>query len=326
MRATISGTATWTLKFDDAATAKGAKDCEYTRSYVGVENESMPWLCPTCEKVFVAQVTMTSGLADCFKTIADYDPLPEEWIGYGQGKWWRGLTYAPLSEQGNVSLTSSAVSYTHQFESDATTFGAGKYTTDISGSFSLGEEHGDPDHGFTASATYSCGWPKANPPAYKASAIKPGETIPDGVFLDACGDMARLHDFKGKYLLIETSALDCPACAKMAGEEDAAVADLKSKGIDLTVITLMTPGLAKEGVCTQDQLKFWKDKFDLHDPILADRGWGVFMLFPFVGDPEEGTFPVPSWVVVDPDLKAIEVGDSADWAAVKKIVVDHHSK
>jgi hypothetical protein len=80
-RATVSGDITWQVTFDATAQGAGATDCSYTRHYEGVEDRSAPWLCPTCEAMFRADVEVTAGRQDCYAQVSSSDPAPVEWIG-----------------------------------------------------------------------------------------------------------------------------------------------------------------------------------------------------------------------------------------------------
>lgn len=303
-RLTISGDLTWDVFFDDAALAAGATNCSYTRTYEGVEDRSRPWLCPACEVLFRANVEMTAGQADCFSQVSEDPPAEEEWIGYGDGVWYRGL---PLtSAQGTMTLEGNSITTSNEVL-DLEALAGGTMDFAIAGALTLGAEQGDPYHGFAASETYSCGWPKANPPEYTGDfTIVDGETVPDGVFLDACGDNVRLHDFQGGYLLIGMSARDCGPCQAKAADEEAFVQAMAAQGITVHVITLLAPSLANPlGNTTQAMLTDWTETFELASPVLADTAWGLSMFIPLFGD----QVGYPSWVLVDPNLAVMDSGN-----------------
>ena len=303
--ATISGDATWDVTFDATAQAAGLKDCSYTRHYEGVEDRSAPWVCPSCEMIFKTKVEMTVGKEECFKTFNTDEPFPEEWIGYGNGVFYRGP--ALTTDQGTATVTMSDISFVNMV-ADLDVPAGGKMSFDVSGKFTTGKQEGDPLHGFVPPATYACGWPKADPPPYTGNyTIAKGSTLPDGVFFDSCGEPVRLHDFKGSYLFVEMSARDCPPCQQMASEEEAFIADLKAKGIDVYVITLLCPSLADTlGETTKAMIDQWKTKFSLTSPILADRAWGVAMFLPLEVIMPMDALSYPSWVLVDRDLKIMD--------------------
>ena len=315
---TIVGDATWNVTFDAAAKAAGATDCAYTRHYVGVQDDSMPWLCPACEVTFRTTVEMSVGLQDCFMQVSDIEPFPEEWVGYGNGKWYRSYGL-PGSEQGTATVSTGSVSISNSVQDlEATQVGAGTMAFEIDGSFTLADEDGDPMHGWVAADTYSCGWPKADPPPYQGDyTLVVGETIPDGLFKDTCGDVVRLHDFQGMYLVFEMSAIDCPACQDMAGGEVSFIEDMKAQGIDVHVVTLMAPSLDDPfGETSKAQLDYWLTKFGLDSPVLADRSWGLSMFLPITQD-ETG---YPSWAVVDPNLKVLRTGTGGAWSIIKTTI------
>ncbi len=301
-RLTITGEMTWNVTFDATAQSAGATDCAYTRSYVGVEDRSRPWLCPACETMFRAEVEMTAGETDCFSQVSEASPVTEEWIGYGDGVWYRGALLT--SAQGEAVFNGDTIATTNTVP-DLEALVGGMMEFGVAGAFKLDVEEGDPFHGFAESATYSCGWPKASPPPYTGDyTIVDGQTVPDGIFRDACGDNVRLHDFKGAYTIIDMSAMDCPPCQAMAGQEEAFVADLAAMGITVHVVTLLAPSLADPlGNTTEAMLNTWINNFDLTSPVLADTAWGLSMFIPVFGPEETG---YPSWVLVDPDLNVLE--------------------
>ncbi|MFO0612781.1 MAG: redoxin domain-containing protein [Polyangiaceae bacterium] len=304
MRKTIAGDATWSVTFDDAAKMAGATDCSYTRHYEGVEDRSAPWLCPTCTIMYKADVTVTAGAADCFPQVSESAPPKLEWIGYKDGTWWRSAGF-PMTAQGTVTGPSDKLVVANTV-TDLDASVGGKMQFEVAGTFAESVAEGDPLNGFVAPSTYACGWPKADPPAYTGDyTIVKGQTVPDGLFKDKCDEPVRLHDFKGTYLVIDMAAVDCPPCQAMAGGEEKFVADMKAKGIDVKMITLLAPSLADPvGTTSKGKLNNWTTKYMLTSPVLGDRAWGQAMFEPIFTD----QLGYPSWVVVDPDLKVVETG------------------
>jgi len=301
-RATIAGDVTWTVTFDDDAKTAGAVDCSYTRHYVGTEDDSRPWLCPDCDVMFHADVTVTSGLDDCFAQISpDAPPLEDEWIGFAPDGYYRG--YATTTLQGTVAGAADAPTITNAVMDQPAPLG-GLFSFDIAGAFTTATEDGDPFNGFyKAASPYACGWPKADPPKYTGnySAAK-GQTLPDGYFLDKCGEVVRLHDFQGKYLIVDMAARNCGPCQEMASKAEEFKASLAADGIDVEMITLMAPSLEDPlGETTKSMLDVWTNKYDLTGPVLADRGWGLAEFIPIYDD----QVGYPSWVATDPNLKIL---------------------
>lgn len=318
-RATVSGDVTWSVVFDADAKASGATDCTYTRHYEGVQDESAKWLCPQCEVMFRADVEMTQGQTDCFLQISEGLPATLEWIGWGNGAFYRGLG-AGMSEQGTAAVDGAAVS-TANAVMDLEHAAGGLFGFDITGSFALGEQEGDPMHGFAVPETYACGWPKSDPAPYAGDyTIDVGQPVPDGIFKDACDETVRLHDFAGSYLFVDMSAMDCPPCQQMASGEEAFVASLAGQGIEVHVITLLAPSLANPlGETTTTMLEQWISTYDLQSPVLADRGWGLTMFLEAIVEPG-----YPSWVLVAPDLTVIEFGSGfGGWSEREAAIVAH---
>lgn len=316
-RKTMTGDATWQVTFDDVAKAAGATDCSYTRHYEAVEDRSARWLCPSCEIMFLADVTLTDGLDTCFSQVSTSTPAKQEWLGYGGGTWWRS-PLGPTTDQGTATVDATSVVIANQVP-DLDAAVGGKMAFAVSGMYTLGEAEGDPMNGYVPPATYACGWPKADPPPYTGNYVLAKNAIlPDGFFHDKCDEVVRIHDFKGSYLVVDMSALDCPPCQQMGKEEEAFLADMKSKGIDVQVITLMAPALDDIfGVTTKAKLTTWTTKYNLTSPVLNDRGWGIAEFEPAIGAANIG---YPSWAVVRPDLTVIDYqtgyGSWADMAAI----------
>jgi peroxiredoxin len=302
MRKTLSGDITWKVTFDAEAQAAGATDCSYTRHYEGSEDTSAAWLCPECEVMFLADVKMTAGQTDCFPQVSTTSPSITEWIGYGAGKFWRGVG-GPMTGQGAATVGATMVTMANVVPPAAAPKG-GMLGFDVTGALTPGEKEGDPRNGWIPPATYACGWPKADPPAYTGKyALKVGDTLPDGLFHDACGETVRLHDFKGSYLIVDMSAVDCPPCKAMAGAEEQFIADMAAQGIKVNVITLLAPSLNNVvGLTTTKTLSAWITKYQLKTPVLADRGWGLSTFGVAIGD----MVGYPSLALVDPNLKVLQ--------------------
>lgn len=301
VQGTVSGTITWNVDFNAAGEAAGATDCAYTRTYVGLEDDSAPWLCPECDSVFLADVTVSAGLTDCYDDVSASAPGETEWLGFGGGVWYRGsgawLTErGPATQDGDTFTVSQAVNDTES---------GGDYAFDIQGSLTVGEQPGDPLAGWAPAETYACGWPKADPAPYEGDYVATlGATLPDGVFHDACEDVVRLHDFAGAYLVVEISAMDCPPCQDAAGQEEAFVAEMTAEGLPTYVITMLAPSLSNTaGTPTTRDLEEWIETFDLHSPVLADRVWGLSVIGQHAED-----FGYPTFLVVAPDLEILHVG------------------
>ncbi len=302
MRKTLSGDITWKVTFDAAAQTAGATDCSYTRHYEAKEDTSAPWLCPDCQIAYLADVTMTAGATDCFPQVSDTPPAKTEWIGYGNGKFYRAPG-GPLNEQGTSVVGATMVTMANSVPPAAAPKG-GMLNFDVTGSFTPGIEAGDPKNGWVSPATYACGWPKADPPPYTGDySLKVGGVLPDGLFHDSCNEAVRLHDFKGTYLVVDMSAIDCPPCNTMAGAEEKFIADMAAKNIKVNMITLMAPSLANTtGVTSKKQIDAWIKKYKLTTPILSDRSWGLSTFGVAIPAAMLG---YPSLAIVDKNLKVL---------------------
>lgn len=302
-RKTLTGDITWKVTFDADAKAAGATDCSYTRHYEASEDTSARWLCPQCEVMYLADVQMTAGATDCYPQVSSGAPAVSEWIGHGAGKLWRGIG-GPMTDQGDVALDAAKLAIARTTLPTNAPNG-GKLHFDVTGTLAVGEKEGDPLNGWIPPATYACGWPKADPPPYTGNyALKLKGAMPDGLFHDACGETVRLHDFKGSYLIVDMSAIDCPPCQTMAKQEEQLIADLAAQGIKANMVTLLAPSLSNPvGLTTTKMLNAWVTKFKLTTPVLADRGWGLSIFGGALGS----QIGYPSLAVVNPQLEVLKI-------------------
>ena len=300
------GDVTWAVDFGPDSEAAGMADCSYTRHYSGAEDRSAPWLCPECDTVFQLDVELTSGRTDCYDLISDTEPVETEYLGWDDAEWYRGAG-SWLSARGPVTVEGDQVTVSQSVPTDET---EEDWSFEITGTLTLGTEAGDPYRGYYPPDSYECGWPKADPPAYEGDYVATeGETLPDGVFHDVCEEPVRLHDFKGSWLVVDISAMDCGPCQSMAGDEEAFLEDMAAEGYDVQVITMLAPSLSDSGgTPTTAELQDWIDAFDLTTPVLADRVWGLST----VGLQMPDDFGYPAIVVAGPDLEVryIQIGYS----------------
>jgi hypothetical protein len=298
MRSTISGEMTWNVDFDATAEAAGATDCAYTRHYEGVQDATAPWLCAGCDSLFGTTVEVVAGLDDCYAQVTTGTPATEEWIGIGDDVYYRGG-----SLQGSATTVGTDVTVSHFIDGYAPPMG-GTLAFTIEGAFTIGEEAGDPMHGIEAADPSTCGWSTEPAAEYTGDYVLARDAqVPDGLFVDHCGEYARLHDFSDRYLVIDISAIDCPPCQSMAAQEGAFVASMADEGIEVEVITLLAPSLSDTaGTPTQQQLTDWVDNFELHSPVLGDRGWGLGVARPTM----DTDYAYPTSIVVRPDGTVID--------------------
>ena len=305
--ATLSGDLTWSLSFDAEAEAGGAFDCTYTRHYEAVEDASAPWFCPTCEVVLRAEVEMIDGLA-CYAQLDPNPPAGTEWIGYENGVFRRGLG-GPMSAQGEVLEASDTLTITHEVVGLGAPMG-GSVDYQISGQLERSTTIGDVLNGFRPPESPTCGWPRTEAPPYVGDyGLAEGETVPDGLFRDACEETVRLHELAGRYLFVQMAAADCAPCLALAEQEEAFASDMAAEGIDVRVVTLLAPSLGDTlGTADTELLDDWTVAFGLTTGVvLGDRGWGRSMFEPVFG--EAG---YPSWVLVAPDLEVFAIGQGAE--------------
>lgn len=303
----LEGAVTWSVDFGPAWEADGLSDCTYTRRYTGTEDRSVPWLCPACDVVFRVDVAMDDpdDLA-CYASLTGSTPAPVEWVGWSDdGRYFRSpLENYRLVEQGAVGVDGAQHALAHQVDDDG-----GGVAYGIDGTFEVADDPAaDAWHGMLPSplpGPSTCGWPRSGAPVYLGDhRLAVGALLPDGYFRDACNEVVRLHDFVGGYLVVDMSAADCPPCQDLAEGEAAFEAGLAAEGLDVTVITLMAPSLSAVLDPTPVALLGeWTDVFDVHGPVLADRGWGYWSFSDALGD----DLGYPSYALVGPDLEVISI-------------------
>jgi thiol-disulfide isomerase/thioredoxin len=129
--------------------------------------------------------------------------------------------------------------------------------------------------------------------------------LPDGWFLDTCGEPVRLQDFADGYVVLDASATDCGPCQQMALDEPAFETAMAAEGISVTSITLLAPTLAAILDDTPvETLEAWRNDYAVSGPVLADRGWAYAIPEHFLG-----VSTYPTWVVVTPDLRTVAIGN-----------------
>jgi hypothetical protein len=325
---TVSGSATWGVDFSAAAEAAGYVDCDYSRSWSnGLEDQSTPWLCPTCgPRLWRVDAAVVSGREACYDRISANAPAEVEWLGVADGAFYRANRLnLRLSEQGAVTGGDAAATLVNDtdFQFQDASGGTFDATFHIEGALTFGTATGDPAWGMRPPAAYACGWPKRDRAAYAGDyRLDLGEPLPDGVFDDACGEPVRLDDLGGEWLVVDVAARDCGPCRVMAEGANAFVAGMAAKGVQVRTVTLLAPTLSDTlAITPTDQLVEWADGYALTDPVLADRGYGVWVMGEAAPRVSGEDFGYPTWAVVGPDgnVRALHVGFGS-WDAVAAVV------
>jgi hypothetical protein len=325
----VQGEVTWSLDFNDDAEAEGFFDCEYSRSYEGVQYLDMPYLCADCDVQVEGLAVMDDNL-DCYSQISS-DPQTErtEYWGFGQTSFHRAsMAQAPLGEIAELDGVEQGVPISLAWESE--------YSIGENGSFALiaaGEMSYSTDESIqigtgegASPAEYACGWPKNDPGDlpldYHLSA---GSVFPNVQLEDQCGELLSLWDLYGYWIILDSSQPDCGPCRMMASGAEAFVDELAEEGIDAVVVSLLGAGLS-EPYATPDSQIFtdWVTEYSLQDPVLYDRGF-AYALFPgFIEDYSGDSFGFPTWLVVDPEMTLVHgnVGFSS-WDDVKAVIAEN---
>jgi hypothetical protein len=294
---TLEATFEWTLSFDDDAKEAGFRDCTYTRTYAGEEDRSVPWLCPACDEVWRATVSMPDDDQDCLVQISGMPPAPVEWLGVGDGSWWRGTENNLLAPSTGLDDRGGELSVAYETEWMPLFDGAvEEYHLAVEGTATRGEVEGDPFHGYAPPDAYTCGWPSRHAPEWEGPwSLEVGEIVPDGAFLDRCDEPVRIHDLAGSWLVIDVSAMDCSPCQAMAADEKAFLATTDA---NVQVMTLLVTSLQEPlAPTTRADIDAWGDTFDIEHPVVRDRGWGFWMGYQAF----DQSFGYPTTIVVGPD-------------------------
>ena len=297
----ISGEITWHIDFRRA----NQQDCSYTRRYEGVEDPTYPWACPTCGFGYASTVTLVAG-QDCFERANGLSQIaPFEVLGLGDGHFWR-MDPGPSYPYGTLVEVADGWDLTTNPPFDLPT-PVGHADMVLEGHLDRFVETGPPPNApLVAPAAYACGWPKADPPVIDLpyGVITPGDMLPDGLFPDTCSEPVRLHDFAGRYLVIDVAAPDCWPCQVEAEDIDDLQAWATRESIDLEVITLLSASLslASQSPSLAAMLD-WQAEYGLTGPVLADRGYGAAL----GRSTFEDAWGFPTAITVAPDLTILDV-------------------
>ncbi len=278
-------------------------DCSQTLQVDGVQDDSEPWQAPQAKLWFRATPNVTSST--CPKNPSP--PLTFA-FGWGSGKFFYGPGFNAAIEPGTATVQGNTV--TLGGSGSLPDRKNGTIAIAVSGSLTLGTTQGDPLGGWRPSSTYSCGWPKTNPPAYTGGyQPKIGDALPDGVFTDQCNDKVRLQDLEGRYLVIQENQTTsgCPPCSQAAGKQKQFEADMKAAGIDTLVVTLLVPSYTTPYLSpTLNDLKSYVSGSSTSGVALADRGFGVSVLASLIPNPQQpGALGFPAFLLIAPDGKIL---------------------
>jgi thiol-disulfide isomerase/thioredoxin len=318
-----SGEITWLAVFDEEAKQQGQSDCQFTRRYTATEDRSVPWLCPGCEGVLDAWGEVVEGEA-CALAVSGRSGPSHERFGWDAAWMWRGadlgpsgeLWYSPLivlgQREDTPPQTLTFVGYARE----------GQAQLLAEGWFELERVPVDPWNGMSPPASYSCGWPRSDPPPYEGRwEVAAGGMLPDGWFQDGCSEPVRLHDLAGRYLVVDIGASDCGPCQWMAAETDDLLRELRGLGIPVESVSLLSRSLgAPLESPSSGELTAWSEAWSLSSPVLGDRGWGYAMSQTLWPD----DFAYPTWLVVSPAFEVLGAGQGYGGPGpLRDLVVSH---
>jgi hypothetical protein len=316
--------ATFIVDFDEASEARGLSDCTYHRTWSnGAEIRHSPWLCKECEAILRFDAGVDDGL-DCFHVANNgHDPAPIEFLGWSQDGLWRtNSEVSALIPSGVLTRDDASLAWTNEadfdFVDDAGAEHTGTYH--VTGSAVLAASDADPMAGLVPPDSYACGWSRSDADPWEGDYdIAVGDVIPDGVFMDACGEPVRLHDLLGTWLVIDVSASDCAACVHFAADTRDGIAALAAEQIDVRTITFFEPYGAATRAATPRELASWADPYHNPDPVLADRGFGQFVLN--TANTDYTDFYYPTMLVVAPDGTIVDATSGYyDWDVIGDLI------
>ncbi len=310
-----TGSARWTLDFDAEAEAQGYVDCEYARTWEGVQALDLDYLCPDCALIFPGEARLTEGLS-CHQQLepSSTELRGEAWGLSADGRFFRsGGNTRPLSELCAVDVESpdgAAIAW----ESEYSLNGGGGLVLRAEGQLSwwLDEQTLLPEPWPERTEPYACGWPLADPGGLELDyALAIGSVFPNVRLVDQCSEKLALWDLYGRWLVIDTAQPDCGPCRSMAASAEAFVEQMAAEGVEVLVVNLLGDGLAAPfDEPDAETYAAWVDSFQPSGPVLKDRGFG-YALFPAFAEAATGeSFGYPTWVVVGPDMRirAVNVG------------------
>jgi hypothetical protein len=325
--ATLTGTVTWTLGFDDEAEALGFVDCMYTRAYTQTEVGDQGYICPECSLITTGSAVMTEGYEDCYLQISSSEADRVEHLGLGEVE---GETHLFRAGNENVSLADmgaivgDAGAFAVAWEDETPLEEGGSMILAASGELTVAESPDVLLADVTGARTepYACGWTLNNPGGPNSAwTVANGERFPNVRLDDQCGDSVDLWDFLGHYLVIDSSAPDCGPCQAMAEGAEAFKARMEAECAPVEMITLLNESLgAINKPAAPDVLLDWAETFGLTSPVLADKGAG-YALFPDYLGIESG-MSYPAVILVDPDGNVLYGSTGfGDWAEFEAVLL-----
>ena len=306
---TLTGTIEWTLEFDADAEALGYTDCTYTRTYAQLEVADRGYLCPECELLTTGTSVMTDGYEDCFLQISDDDAERTEHIGFGtvDGETHFFRTGTLNLALGDLGAVTTEAPYTFAYSSENELTDGGIMILSFSGELvrETSETETIPDLGGAIAEPYTCGWPQNSPGGPNASwDVADGEIFPNLRLIDQCDEPVDLWDFRGYYLVIDSSSPDCGPCQAMADGAEEFKARMAAQCAPVEMLTLLNESLgAINHPASAETVDAWVAEWGLQSPVVQDEGAGYALMPEYLG--VEDGMSYPGVIVLDPDGRVI---------------------
>ncbi len=331
----INGEITWSLVFDEDAQGAGYSDCDYTRSYSGLQFLDQPWLCPDCTHQVSGTASMTAGFEDCYEPVFGGTQDRTEYWGItwpegdnGEAVFYRGATenYG-IGELTTFEAAGMDVPFDMTWEatyalSDLGLSDPGELTLTAVGTanLSVSDSVGLDDIRQPRPGPYACGWPTDNPGTLETDwVMEQDATLPTAWLEDQCGELVDLWDFYGRYIVLDSTQSDCGYCLLMAEAAPEFLADMEDQGVPVVFISMLGDGLSNViGEPDDGTYSDYESAYGGADPLLRDRGYGYAMFGGYLGD----ALGYPAWAIVRPDMTVmtVETGFS-DWSEMAELIL-----
>ena len=271
-RKTLEGTFSFSYEFD-------GRSCEMTRTFQATERVTYPWTCSFCDEFFDTSYKLEEDVGDC--TEEDFGSFSLDGSGdtlmFGEQRWdYLATALVPLVFHVDYldEATDGTVVDDEGVELRAV-LNEDWITQETSVSAERGFDDGELESLEQQADSYACGWTRSDAPAYTGTyAVANDAVLPDGLMRDACGDLVRMHDFFGSYLLVEWGALDCAPCERYAELAPGMLEDLQGEGIDVNFISVYSPLSLFETPVGRPELDAFAESNGTTFPVMLDTtGW-----------------------------------------------------
>jgi cytochrome c biogenesis protein CcmG/thiol:disulfide interchange protein DsbE len=131
----------------------------------------------------------------------------------------------------------------------------------------------------------------------------PGYYAPDFRGQTPAGQMLRLSDYRGRYVIVDFSEVTCPGSVNQAAYLQSHFAALQSKGMDIVTVmvhgtTIGTTGSQFDASATLADALSWKNTYGLSFPVVIDADNSTLI---YNWDNQAQSTDFPSTYIIDPN-------------------------